>query len=129
MFQMLLRQLKPQETRVKRRKEGVGELEEGARESVLSDDPPDSKYLFISQNYRFSLLRYHPDVPHIVFFFLLSNVRGQNQLQMSRYQIEVPEELRHVLANDWDLVVHQKYLFKVPAKVKFLNEQYFFKFI
>ena len=37
---------------------------------------------------------------------------------MSRYQIEVPEELRHVLANDWDLVVHQKYLFKVPAKVK-----------
>ena len=36
---------------------------------------------------------------------------------MSRYQIEVPEELRHVLANDWDLVVHQKYLFKVPAKV------------
>ena len=41
---MLLRQLKPQETRVKRRKEGVGELEEGARESVLSDDPQDSKY-------------------------------------------------------------------------------------
>lgn len=37
---------------------------------------------------------------------------------LSRYQIEVPEELRHVLANDWDLVVHQKYLFKVPAKVK-----------
>ena len=46
---MLLSQLKPQETRVKRRKEGVGESEEGARESVLSDDPPDSKYLFISQ--------------------------------------------------------------------------------
>ena len=40
---------------------------------------------------------------------------------MSRYQIEVPEELRHVLANDWDLVVHQKYLFKVPAKVKVLK--------
>ena len=34
---------------MKRRKEGVGESEEGARESVLSDDPPDSKYLFISQ--------------------------------------------------------------------------------
>ena len=34
-----------------------------------------------------------------------------------RYQIEVPDDLRHVLANDWDLVVHQKYLFKVPAKV------------
>ena len=49
---MLLRQLKLQETRVKRRKEGVGESEEGARESVLSDDPPDSKYLFIYQNYR-----------------------------------------------------------------------------
>ena len=125
----MLRQLKPQETRVKRRKEGVGELEEGARESVLSDDPPDSKYLFISQNYMFSLLRYHPDVPHIVFFFLLSNVQSQNQLQMSRYQIEVPEELRHVLANDWDLVVHQKYLFKVPAKVKVPKEHYFFKFI
>ena len=121
MFQMLLRQLKPQEMKVKRRKEGFGELEEGARESVLSDDPPDSKYSFLSQNYRFSLLRYHPDVLHIVFFFLLSNVRGQNQLQMSRYQIEVPEELRHVLANDWDLVVHQKYLFKVPAKVKVLK--------
>ena len=51
---MLLRQLKLQETRVKRRKEGVGESEEGARESVLSDDPPDSKYLFIYQNYRLS---------------------------------------------------------------------------
>ena len=36
----------------------------------------------------------------------------------ARYQIEVPDDLRHVLANDWDLVVHQKYLFKVPAKVK-----------
>ena len=47
-----MRQLKLQETRVKRRKEGVGESEEGARESVLSDDPPDSKYLFIYQNYR-----------------------------------------------------------------------------
>ena len=35
----------------------------------------------------------------------------------ARYQIEVPDDLRHVLANDWDLVVHQKYLFKVPAKV------------
>ena len=35
----------------------------------------------------------------------------------TRYQIEVPDDLRHVLANDWDLVVHQKYLFKVPAKV------------
>ena len=51
---MWLRQLKLQETRVKRRKEGVGESEEGARESVLSDDPPDSKYLFIYQNYRIS---------------------------------------------------------------------------
>ena len=51
---MLLRQLKLQETRVKRRKEGVGESEEGARESVLSDDPPDSKYLFIYQNYGLS---------------------------------------------------------------------------
>ena len=51
---MWLRQLKLQETRVKRRKEGVGESEEGARESVLSDDPPDSKYLFIYQNYRLS---------------------------------------------------------------------------
>ena len=129
MFQMLLKQLKPQEMRVKRRKEGFGELEEGARESVLSDDPPDSKYSFLSQNYRFSLLRYHPDVLHIVFFFLLSNVRGQNQLQMSRYQIEVPEELRHVLANDWDLVVHQKYLFKVPAKVNFFKGTILFKVI
>ena len=43
---------------------------------------------------------------------------------MSRYQIEVPEELRHVLANDWDLVVHQKYLFKVPAKVKYYKKKY-----
>jgi len=72
--------LASKEARVKRRKEGVGESEEGPRESVLSDDPPDSKY-----------------------------------------QIEVPEELRHVLANDWDLVVHQKYLFKVPAKVTVSN--------
>ena len=38
-----------QEARVKRRKEGVGESEEGPRESVLSDDPPDSKYPLIVQ--------------------------------------------------------------------------------
>ena len=34
-----------------------------------------------------------------------------------RYQIELPEELKHILANDWDLVVHQRHLFRVPAKV------------
>ena len=28
-----------------------------------------------------------------------------------------------MLANDWDLVVHQKYLFKVPAKVKVFQRQ------
>ena len=42
---------------MKRRKEGVSESEEGARESVLSDDPPDSKWVFqnISSNSWFLL--------------------------------------------------------------------------
>ena len=36
---------------MKRRKEGVGESEEGPRESVLSDDPPDSKYSIHCSNF------------------------------------------------------------------------------
>ena len=35
----------------------------------------------------------------------------------NKYVIDIPEELKYVLINDWDLVVHQKQLFKVPAKV------------
>jgi len=72
------------EGRVKRRKEGGTDVDEGSRD-VLSDDPVDSKY-----------------------------------------QIDLPEDLRHVLVNDWDLVVHQKHLVKIPAKVTVSNiiEQY-----
>ena len=42
---------------MKRRKEGVSESEEGNRESVLSDDPPDSKWVFqdIPSNWWFLL--------------------------------------------------------------------------
>lgn len=44
----------------------------------------------------------------------------------NKYVIDIPEELKYVLINDWDLVVHQKHLFKVPAKVTVSNiiEQY-----
>lgn len=44
----------------------------------------------------------------------------------TKYVIDVPQELKHVIVNDWDLVVHQKHLFKVPAKVTVSNiiEQY-----
>jgi len=35
----------------------------------------------------------------------------------SKYNIELPQDLKTIIVNDWDLVVHQKYLFKVPAKV------------
>ena len=31
----------------------------------------------------------------------------------NKYVIDIPDELKHVLVNDWDLVVHQKQLFKV----------------
>ena len=44
----------------------------------------------------------------------------------NKYCIDIPEELKYVLVNDWDLVVHQKQLFKLPAKVSVNNiiEQY-----
>ena len=44
----------------------------------------------------------------------------------NKYCIDIPEELKHILVNDWDLVVHQKMLFKLPAKVTVNNilEQY-----
>ena len=44
----------------------------------------------------------------------------------NKYCIDIPEELKYVLVNDWDLVVHQKQLFKLPAKVTVNNiiEQY-----
>jgi len=75
------------DSRVKRRKEGAGDIEDvgGRPDSVLSDEPRDTKY-----------------------------------------QIELPEELKHVLVNDWDLVVHQKHIFKIPAKVtvSHIIEQY-----
>ena len=66
-----MRQLKLQETRVKRRKEGVGESEEGTRESVLSDDPPDSKYLILFSRKACFLL----DTPSFLCM-LLSNVHS-----------------------------------------------------
>jgi len=44
----------------------------------------------------------------------------------SKYVVELPGDLRQVIVNDWDLVAHQKHLFKVPAKVTVSNiiEQY-----
>lgn len=33
------------------------------------------------------------------------------------FEIEIPEELKYVLVSDWNLVVHGKSLFKLPAKV------------
>ena len=55
-----------------------------------------------------------------------SNVTDTNSLSIlsddytdTKYSIDIPEELKYVLVNDWDLVVHQKQLFKLPAKVKF----------
>ena len=44
----------------------------------------------------------------------------------NKHCIDIPEELKYVLVNDWDLVVHQKQLFKLPAKVTVNNiiEQY-----
>ena len=39
----------------------------------------------------------------------------------NKYCIDIPEELKYVLVNDWDLVVHQKQLFKLPAKVSVNN--------
>ena len=100
---------------MKRRKEGVSESEEGTRESVLSDDPPDSKWVFqnIPSNWWF-LLPLKKGLP-ILQYESISDIISL--IITARYQIEVPDDLRHVLANDWDLVVHQKYLFKVPAKV------------
>jgi len=49
-----------------------------------------------------------------------------DEVAENKYVIDIPEELKYVLINDWDLVVHQKQLFKVPAKVTVSNiiEQY-----
>ena len=35
----------------------------------------------------------------------------------SRISIDIPRELKYILCNDWDLVVNQKKLFTIPAKV------------
>jgi len=37
------------------------------------------------------------------------------------YNIDIPKELKYVLANDWDLVVQQRKLFSLPAKVTVTN--------
>jgi len=57
-----------------------------------------------------------------------SNVTDTNSLSIlsddytdTKYSIDIPEELKYVLVNDWDLVVHQKQLFKLPAKVTVSN--------
>ena len=42
----------------------------------------------------------------------------------NKYCIDLPEELKYVLVNDWDLVVHQKHLFKLPAKVSLIRIYY-----
>jgi len=37
------------------------------------------------------------------------------------YNIDIPEELKYVLANDWELVAQQRKLFSLPAKVTVSN--------
>lgn len=46
-----------------------------------------------------------------------SKKRKEDNERITKFKISIPEELRYVLANDWDLIVVKKNLFILPAKV------------